>query len=1050
MRRTARNVVILAALASLAAFGCGEENKPASPNGGNGTGGIDIVTGGTGGGDPGGTGGTGGEGGIGGSGGGETGSFEITAIHPSYGPVDGGTRVTIKGKGFVTSVPDEALGASTVVIFGDNPSIDARVVDDQTILASSPIGQIGDTTVIVRNSSGEKVCEGCFRYLPPLKLDALEPNAGPIEGGSRVVLRGEGFTEDVTVLFGNRAGMDPELLGDGSLSVLVPPGDFPGLVDVRVFAPARQSLLRRAFRYRTELRIDGIEPPYAAIAGGDTVLLRGEGFTTSTRIRFGETEAFAQLREHGLEVVVPSALTPGAVRVEAYDQESSATFPFAYVDLADHTLALYAIVPERGPSVGGTEVTLIGSGLDGENLAVYFGDALAEDAVVEGPNLIRATAPAASPGSVEVRVRTADGMDSLPNAFQYLRPMEIAAVEPPSGPIEGGTRISLHGEGFPEEPIVYVGALRASDVVRVSDLRIDAVTPPGSDGAVPVWVLDAHDSTFHLIQRNAFRYEGPLSLAIVDPPSGARAGGTRVLVRGSGFRGEMKVFFGANESEEVNVLDPFTLEVYTPKGHVGLVDLRVEREDGEEAALEGAFNYFSPSSGFGGSAGGPLSGVLNVTAIARSGPNENAPVAGCTVFVGSDESAMLTKETDERGEVTFSSPSLVKAVSLTVACENYEIATVSNQVSESVTVLLDYNGPPPPPPDETGEDDPPVSFLGGTVHGFKLPPNRTLGPTEKAIARVSLAYANTYAAPPFGREMPVIDIPMEGGLFQFQIPFGGYFTVYAKYGILNTDPDSDPETEDATFEPLLLGHVRGITLPPDETINDIEIVLDTRLDQVVPVTILNPAWGTTESTEVTAYLDLGSDGLIPLSTAINVDAPDQAILENMPQVSGESLIFLALGDTFGAVPLSVAYRRQAGDVTQGVTIGPMLGQPTLLQPTLAIVGNQIVRKFNGTIEWTIEPSAEEPDVIYIDIYQPETLFSPRISEWHMVLPGDERRVTVPDAVRDALRAKLGDTPIRVDIIAGSQPTFDFPEWNYAGIGLASFTSFTYHAFMMVP
>src|SRR5690606_12623883 len=108
-------------------------------------------------------------------------------------------------------------------------------------------------------------------------------------------------------------------------------------------------------------------------------------------------------------------------------------------------------------------------------------------------------------------------------------------------------------------------------------------------------------------------------------------------------------------------------------------------------------------------------------------------------------------------------------------------------------------------------------------------------------------------------------------------------------------------------------------------------------------------------------------------------------------------------------------------------------------------------EFKGTFEWNIEPSGQEPDVIFINVFTPEAPpFIPEpIPHWHTVLPGSERRVTIPDAVRAELRAKLGGSPVFVTFITGSQPKFEFPEWNYSNIGLASFTSFTYHSFWIV-
>jgi hypothetical protein len=334
--------------------------------------------------------------------------------------------------------------------------------------------------------------------------------------------------------------------------------------------------------------------------------------------------------------------------------------------------------------------------------------------------------------------------------------------------------------------------------------------------------------------------------------------------------------------------------------------------------------------------------------------------------------------------------------------------------------------------------------VGGRVYGFKRPQSRTLAPNEEEVALISVAYPNIYRAPPFGQEIGSLEVFEEGGQFAFQFRGPGYFTLYAIYGIRNLDTE--------VFEPLLFGYTRGISVPQSETYLDAKIVLDTRLDRTIPVTIQNPPWNAANSVEVTAFLDLGSDGVIPLSRAVNGADPEKATLKNMPPVSGESLIFLAWGKTAGTVPWTFSYRRQGGDLSQGVTIGPLMGPVTITEPTLFPAGGLTAGFFDGTFEWEIEPSAEEPDVIHISVYQPPTLLSPDpIPEWHVVLPGDERRVTMPDAVRDALRLKFGGQALLlVDFITGSQPTFEFPGWNYAGISLGNFTNFTFHQFGIVP
>lgn len=1034
-----RLVVWIAACALLALAAC--DNSPPKvdgPGGTGGSGGISILppTGGSGGG------GAGGDGGDGGGGGEEPAAFELRSVQPPRGSVDGGTRVILKGVGFVQSVPGERAGESTQVFFDDNPALDTRVVDDQTIFATSPTGLEGDATIVVRNSSGEIRCEGCFRFLPRLNLRALEPSAGPLAGGTPIALLGDGLSEDLVVTFGGKAALRPSLQEDGNLVVILPPGDSEAPVDVRVFGEAGQSLLRRAFTYRDPLSIEAVEPPGAVSAGGTPLTVRGRGFSPTTRVRIDGVEAETIVQGDTLLVTAPPG-SPGPAVLEASDAAGTARFPFAYYDPASTAVELYAVAPGSGPAAGGGAVALVGSGFDPQTMAVYFGDVVAPAVDVEHEHLAWATVPPGPLGPVDVRVRTVDGVATLPEAYRYTRAPTLLGVTPGVGPTTGDTDIQLDGANFPQEVRVFVGALEATEVRRVDGTRIEATTPEGTEGAVPVRVVDAHDPSAAAELPDAFTYEGPLSLSLVDPATGSRSGGTRVFLRGTGFRGTLEVYFGESPASDVEVIDPFTLAAVTPRGDDGLVDVRVVREDGSEARVASAFGYYNPASGNGGSSGGPLAGTLNVTAIAATGQRAGAPIPNCDVYVGSDETARLHETTDNRGQATFSGPSLVKAVSVTAFCEDYEAATVVNQTSENVTFLLSYNGvPPQDPPDEGDPEFPPFGIAGGRVWGFKAPASRSLGPNEQEVAFVGVAYPHIYAAPPiFGAPYGMAELYEEGATFAFSFVGPAHFTFYSVYGIRDTTTGS--------FEPLLFGYQRGVALAPGEENFDVDIILDTRMDLDVPVTILNPTQGLANRVEVSAFLDLGPNGVIPLGTAWNDVHPSQALLRNMPNVSGESMIFQAVGNTFGppdeensfVPPYSLVFKRHFGDLRGGITVGPLQGLP-FVTPRGSL--------FFGDFRWSLEASPAQPDVISIEIWEPPPPGERAIPQWQIVLPGDETEVSLPPAVLDHLRAKYGGQVLGVTFITGIQPTFDFDQWNYQSISLGNFTSFTFDQFGIRP
>jgi hypothetical protein len=71
----------------------------------------------------------------------------------------------------------------------------------------------------------------------------------------------------------------------------------------------------------------------------------------------------------------------------------------------------------------------------------------------------------------------------------------------------------------------------------------------------------------------------------IDPPHGPFVGGTLVTIRGNGFESNTRVWFGDVEvpRELVTPLDPQRIQLNTPPGNAGSVDLRVHRQSAEAA-----------------------------------------------------------------------------------------------------------------------------------------------------------------------------------------------------------------------------------------------------------------------------------------------------------------------------------------------------------------------------------------------------------------------------------------------------------------------------------
>jgi alpha-tubulin suppressor-like RCC1 family protein len=168
-----------------------------------------------------------------------------------------------------------------------------------------------------------------------------------------------------------------------------------------------------------------------------------------------------------------------------------------------------ALLPDSGPSTGGTSVTITGSGFTGAT-AVDFGSTPATSFSVTSDGDIQAVVP---PGSGTVPVTVTVGAN-VQIAGQYTY-MAILSVTPPSGP--AGTIVTITGTGIGSASQVNFGGT-AGDFTQVSPNEIQAVVPPGS-GSTDITVSTPYgsDSTPDT-PADQFDYGPPLSPAPVPPP----------------------------------------------------------------------------------------------------------------------------------------------------------------------------------------------------------------------------------------------------------------------------------------------------------------------------------------------------------------------------------------------------------------------------------------------------------------------------------------------------------------------------------------------------
>ena len=408
----------------------------------------------------------------------------VTGISPTTGPSTGGTTVTINGSGFT---------GATAVTFGGTAASGFTVNSATQITATAPAGT-GTVDVRITTTGGTSATSAAdqFTYVARPVVSSISPTAGPVAGGTSVIITGSNFSGTTAVRFGasNASGFT---VNSATQITATAPAGSAGTVDVMVTTAGGTSATGAAdqFTYVAAPTVTGISPTTGPSTGGTTVTINGSGFTSATAVNFGGSAATGFTVNSATQITATAPAGTGTVdvRVTAVGGTSatSAADQFTYVAAPTVT----GISPTTGPSTGGTTVTINGSGFTGAT-AVTFGGTAASGFTVNSATQITATAPAGT-GTVDVRITTTGGTSatSAADQFTYVARPAVSGISPTSGSFAGGTSVIITGLNFSGVTAVRFGATNASGFTFDSATQITATAPPGSAGTVDVTVTTA-------------------------------------------------------------------------------------------------------------------------------------------------------------------------------------------------------------------------------------------------------------------------------------------------------------------------------------------------------------------------------------------------------------------------------------------------------------------------------------------------------------------------------------------------------------------------------
>ena len=489
-------------------------------------------------------------------------------------------------------------------------------------------------------------------------VTTVSPAIGPLAGGTLVTITGSGFMASPAVncsgnpgavKFGGVNSTSCNVINDTTITATTPAGAAAGPVQVTVTnGSSETSVAAVNFTYVAAPTIATISPNTGTTTGGYSVTVTGANLTTASAVMFDSVPATSVfvVDANSVNATVPAHAVGAAQVTVVTAGGTSNALPFTYT--LPPAPAITSLSPVSGTTAGGTVVTITGTNLLGTT-AVSFGGSAGTNITNVTNTSLQVTAPAHAAGAVNVQVTTPSGQSPVVAGGTYTYTTTtvpvIASVTPASGPLAGGTVVTITGSGFTGTTQVTFGGVAGTNVTNVTDTSLQVTTPARATAGPVDVIITATGGTSVTSSVAKFTYAGVPTITAVSPAGGPTTGGTTVTLTGTGFTGASAVTFGGVAGTSILNVTDTSLTVVAPAGTAGTVDVLVTTPLGTSvAAATAKYSYgatvpaitsISPTAGQAGTVvtitGTGFLGATSVTFGGTAGTSMTATATSITV-----------------------------------------------------------------------------------------------------------------------------------------------------------------------------------------------------------------------------------------------------------------------------------------------------------------------------------------------------------------------------------------------------------------------------------
>ncbi|MGF9565512.1 IPT/TIG domain-containing protein [Neorhizobium sp. BT27B] len=400
----------------------------------------------------------------------------VTSISPNTGPTAGGNPVVIDGTD---------LTGATVTFDGSPATILAASATQITVTA--PLrATAGTVDIIVTTPTGSSgpVAAAKYTYVGQPAITSLAPDRGPVTAGNTVIITGSNFIGVTAVSFGASSVSFVEN-SPTQITATAPAGVAESTVGVTVTGTGGTSSGGgNQYTFAGTPSVSGILPASGPLGGSSGILISGSNLAFATVFFDGVPVSVTANTASQVTVTAPAHAAGDVAVLVSTAGGSTVAGSFTY-----RTLPLVSTVsPNSGPLAGGNSVTITGSGLENP-VSVTFGG-IAGAVTASSDTSITVNVPSqTSAVVVDVVVTTSGGISTTgTGAYTYLAVPVVGSISPTSGPLAGGTTVTITGTGFTADSTVVFGSVAGNNIVFGNSTTLTAQSPGGAAGPVGVSV----------------------------------------------------------------------------------------------------------------------------------------------------------------------------------------------------------------------------------------------------------------------------------------------------------------------------------------------------------------------------------------------------------------------------------------------------------------------------------------------------------------------------------------------------------------------------------